>query len=103
MLPIATSFNIPTTIVTFASCATCTGTSPALTEVFLTDAGSKAGVCASPNYYSYWTNGTVGTSGTLYMNSTGTVVAPAGYYKNQAAPTNAHYWSGTAWTLTEAC
>jgi hypothetical protein len=103
VLPIATSFNIPTTIVTFASCATCTGTVPALTEVFLTDAGSKAGVCASPNYYSYWTNGTVGTSGTLYMNSSGTVVAPSGYYKNQADPTNAHYWNGTAWTLTEAC
>jgi len=100
---IATSFNIPTTIVTFASCATCTGVVPALTEVFLTDAGTKSGVCASPNYYSYWTNGTVGTSGTLYMNSSGTIVAPSGYYKNQADPTNAHYWSGTAWTLTEAC
>lgn len=103
VLPIATSFNIPTTIVTFASCAACTGVTPALTEVFLTDVGSKAGVCASPDYYSYWTNGTVGSSGTLYMNSSGTTVAPAGYYKNQAAPTNAHYWSGTAWTLTEAC
>lgn len=103
VLPIATSFNIPTTIVTFASCAACTGVAPALTEVFLTDVGSKAGVCASPDYYSYWTNGTVGSSGTLYMNSSGTTVAPAGYYKNQAAPTNAHYWSGTAWTLTEAC
>jgi hypothetical protein len=103
VLPIATSFNIPTTIVTFASCATCTGVVPALTEVFLTDSGTKSGVCASPNYYSYWTDGTVGTSGTLYMNSVGTVVAPAGYYKNQAAPTNAHYWNGTAWTLTEAC
>ena len=102
-LPIATSFNIPTTIVTFASCATCTGIVPALTEVFLTDMGSKAGVCASTAYYSYWTDGTVGTSGTLYMNSVGTVVAPAGYYKNQADPTNAHYWNGTAWTLTEAC
>jgi hypothetical protein len=100
---IATSFNIPTTIVTFASCATCTGVVPALTEVFLTDSGTKTGVCASPNYYSYWTNGTVGTSGTLYMNSSGTIVAPSGYYKNQADPTNAHYWSGTAWTLTEAC
>ena len=103
VLPIATSFNIPTTIVTFASCATCTGTAPALTEVFLTDMGSKAGVCASTAYYSYWTNGTVGSSGTLYMDSAGTTVAPAGYYKNQAAPTNAHYWNGTAWTLTEAC
>jgi len=103
ILPISTSFNIPTTIVTFASCATCTGVVPALTEVFLTDSGTKTGVCASPNYYSYWTNGTVGTSGTLYMNSSGTVVAPSGYYKNQAAPTNAHYWNGTAWTLTEAC
>jgi hypothetical protein len=103
VLPIATGFNIPTTIVTFASCATCTGVVPALTEVFLTDSGTKSGVCASPNYYSYWTDGTVGTSGTLYMNSSGTVVAPSGYYKNQADPTNAHFWNGTAWTLTEAC
>lgn len=103
ILPIATTFNVPTTIVTFASCATCTGTAPALTEVFLTDSGTKSGVCASPNYYSYWTDGTVGTSGTLYLNSSGTTVAPSGYYKNQAAPTNAHYWNGTAWTLTEAC
>ena len=103
ILPITTTFNIPTTIVTFASCATCTGTAPALTEVFLTDSGTKSAVCASPNYYSYWTNGTVGTSGTLYMNSSGSTVAPSGYYKNQAAPANAHYWNGTAWTLTEAC
>ena len=103
VLPITTTFNIPTTIVTFASCATCTGVVPALTEVFLTDVGTKSGVCASPNYYSYWTDGVVGTSGTLYMNSSGSTVAPSGYYKNQADPTNAHYWNGTAWTLTEAC
>jgi hypothetical protein len=101
--PISTSFNVPTTIVTYASCAACTGVTPTLTEVFLTDSGSKASVCASTAYYSYWTDGTVGSSGTLYMNSSGTIVASAGYYKNQAAPSNAYYWNGTAWTLTEAC
>jgi len=69
----------------------------------LTDAGTKSVVCASTAYYSYWTNGTIGVSGTLYLNSSGTTIAGPGYYKNQAAPTNAHYWSGTAWTLTEAC
>jgi hypothetical protein len=99
----ATGFNVPTVIVTSISCAACTGFMPALTEVFLTDGGTKPAVCASTAYYSYWTDGTVGSSGTLYMNSAGTAVAPAAFYKNQAAPLNAHYWSGSAWTLTQAC
>ena len=99
----ATGFNVPTVIVTSISCAACTGFTPALTEVFLTDGGTKPAVCASTAYYSYWTDGTVGSSGTLYMNSAGTAVAPAAFYKDQAAPLNAHYWSGSAWTLTQAC
>lgn len=103
LLPQASTFTVPTVLVTSASCAICTGEAPGLTEVQLTDAGSKAAVCADTNYYSYWTDGTIGSSGTLYMNSSGTTVAPAGYYKNQADLLNAHYWSGTAWTLTEAC
>ena len=97
------TFNVPTTVVTSVSCAVCTGESPVLTEVFLTDAGTKAAVCASPAYYSYWTNGTIGTSGSLYYDSAGTSLAAAGFYKNQADPTNAHQWSGSAWTLTQAC
>lgn len=99
----STGFNVPTVIVTSISCAACTGFTPALTEVFLTDGGTKPAVCASTAYYSYWTDGTVGSSGTLYMNSAGTAVAPAAFYKDQAAPLNAHYWSGSAWTLTQAC
>jgi hypothetical protein len=103
LLPQTATFTVPTTLVTSASCAICTGEAPGLTEVFLTDAGTKSVVCASTAYYSYWTNGTVGSSGTLYLNSSGTTIAPAGFYKNQAAPTNAHQWSGTAWILTQAC
>ena len=97
------TFTVPTTLVTSASCAICTGEAPGLTEVFLTDSGSKAVVCADTNYYSYWTNGTIGVSGTLYLNSSGTTVAPAGYYKSSADLLNAHYWSGSTWTSTEAC
>ena len=97
------TFTVPTTLVTSASCAICTGEAPGLTEVFLTDSGSKAVVCADTNYYSYWTNGTIGVSGTLYLNSSGTTVAPAGYYKSSADLLNAHYWNGSAWTSTEAC
>ena len=103
LLPQTYTFTVPTTLVTSASCAICTGEAPGLTEVFLTDAGTKSAVCADTNYYAYWTNGTIGVSGTLYLNSSGTSVASPGYYKNQAAPTNAHYWNGTAWTSTEAC
>lgn len=103
LLPQTATFTVPTTLVTSASCAICTGEAPGLTEVFLTDSGSKAVVCADTNYYSYWTNGTIGVSGTLYLNSSGTTVAPAGYYKSSADLLNAHYWSGSAWTSTEAC
>ena len=103
LLPQTATFNVPTTLVTSGSCAICTGEAAPLTEVFLTDAGTKSAVCASTAYYSYWTNGTVGVSGTLYLNSSGTTPAPAGFYKNQAAPLNAHQWSGTAWILTQAC
>ena len=103
LLPQTATFTVPTTLVTSASCALCTGEAAPLTEVFLTDAGTKPVVCADTNYYSYWTNGTIGVSGTLYLNSSGTTVAPAGFYKNQAAPLNAHQWSGTAWILTQAC
>lgn len=97
------TFTVPTTLVTSASCSICTGESPGLTEVFLTDAGTKSVVCADTNYYSYWTDGTIGVSGTLYLNSSGTTVAGAGYYKSSADLLNAHYWSGSAWTSTEAC
>jgi hypothetical protein len=103
LLPQTATFTVPTTLVTSASCAICTGEAPGLTEVFLTDAGTKSVVCASTAYYSYWTNGTVGSSGTLYLNSSGTTIAPAGFYKNQADLLNAHQWSGTAWVLTQAC
>ena len=103
LLPQTATFNVPTVLVTSASCAICTGEAPGLTEVFLTDAGTKPVVCADTNYYSYWTNGTIGVSGTLYLNAAGTTVAPAGFYKNQASPLNAHQWSGTAWILTQAC
>lgn len=103
LLPQTSTFNVPTVLVTSASCAICTGEAPGLTEVFLTDSGSKAVVCADTNYYSYWTDGTIGISGTLYLNSSGTTVAPAGYYKSSADLLNAHYWSGSAWTSTEAC
>jgi hypothetical protein len=103
LLPQTATFTVPTTLVTSASCAICTGEAPGLTEVFLTDAGTKSVVCADTNYYSYWTNGTIGVSGTLYLNSSGTSVAGAGYYKSSADLLNAHYWSGTAWTSTEAC
>ena len=103
LLPQTATFNVPTTLVTSGSCAICTGEAAPLTEVFLTDAGTKSVVCASTAYYSYWTNGTVGVSGTLYLNSSGTTVAPAGFYKNQADLLNAHQWSGTAWVLTQAC
>jgi hypothetical protein len=103
LLPQTATFTVPTTLVTSASCAICTGEAPGLTEVFLTDAGTKPVVCADTNYYSYWTDGTIGVSGTLYLNSSGTTVAPAGFYKNQADLLNAHQWSGTAWILTQAC
>jgi hypothetical protein len=103
LLPQTATFTVPTTLVTSASCALCTGEAAPLTEVFLTDAGTKPVVCADTNYYSYWTNGTIGVSGTLYLNSSGTTVAPAGFYKNQADLLNAHQWSGTAWILTQAC
>lgn len=103
LLPQTATFNVPTVLVTSASCAICTGEAPGLTEVYLTDAGTKPVVCADTNYYAYWTNGTIGVSGTLYLNSSGTTVAPAGFYKNQADPLNAHQWSGTAWILTQAC
>jgi hypothetical protein len=71
LLPQTATFTVPTTLVTSASCAICTGEAPGLTEVFLTDAGTKPVVCADTNYYSYWTDGTIGVSGTLYLNSSG--------------------------------
>lgn len=97
------TFTVPATLVTSASCAICTGEAPGLTEVFLTDAGTKPVVCADTNYYSFWTDGTVGTSGSIYYDSAGTSLAAPGFYKNQADLLNAHQWSGTAWVLTQAC
>ncbi len=103
LLPQTATFTVPTTLVTSASCAICTGEAPGLTEVFLTDAGTKAVVCASTAYYSFWTNGVVGSSGSIYYDSAGTSLAAPGFYKNQADLLNAHQWSGTAWVLTQAC
>jgi hypothetical protein len=103
VLPQTATFTVPTTLVTSASCAICTGDAVGLTEVFLTDAGTKPVVCASTAYYSFWTNGVVGSSGSIYYDAAGTSLAAAGFYKNQADLLNAHQWSGTAWTSTEAC
>jgi hypothetical protein len=103
LLPQTATFTVPTTLVTSASCAICTGEAPGLTEVFLTDAGTKPVVCASTAYYSFWTNGVVGSSGSIYYDSAGTSLAAPGFYKNQADLLNAHQWSGTAWVLTQAC
>jgi hypothetical protein len=60
--------------------------------------------CGSSAFTTYYYTGSFGSSGSLYTNAGGTILAPPGWYKRSVGGAFATFqWDGTQWITALDC